>query len=286
MSYFPDIFLPFLEVNSNRFETLLAYIKYKELPYSIIQLGEHKHIQINFPSTVYDPTFRQKIVLAHYDCHPNTSGANDNGAAVYQLLLFAEELLQLKEVHNMRIIFTAGEEDGDDSGVKDQGAYVLAAYLKKIGLTSSDIYAIDCCGRGDELVISTAGKNKGAPKFKDIFDDFFERTEALVRRVSAGRWASFPVPYSDNAGFLAWGIPAIAITLLPQIEATDLMRNLLKIRTLEDALMNHKPYNKEHVPLTWRMIHSEFDTEASLTPESFSLMKKFLSALAQTKTLS
>ena len=36
--------------------------------------------------------------------------------------------------------------------------------------------------------------------------------------------------------------------------------------------------------MTWRLLHTEYDNLASLTPESFSLMETLLDALARART--
>jgi len=129
-----------------------------------------------------------KTVLVHYDraCAPDgsfiTPGANDNSAAVFQVLRFAERLMR-KEIplpggiHNMRIFFTDGEELGASSvsGAKAQGAFALASLFRKLGIVNDDVFVLDGCGRGDVLAVSTAGKNSNAPLgFAKRFDALFE----------------------------------------------------------------------------------------------------------------
>ena len=51
-----------------------------------------------------------------------------------------------------------------------------------------------------------------------------------------------------------------------------------KIKPLE-------PYQvQEKMPMTWRLLHTEYDNLASLTPESFPLMEALLDALAKSRT--
>ena len=41
---------------------------------------------------------------------------------------------------------------------------------------------------------------------------------------------------------------------------------------------------QEKMPMTWRLLHTEYDNLASLTPESFPLMEALLDALAKART--
>lgn len=46
-----------------------------------------------------------------------------------------------------------------------------------------------------------------------------------------------------------------------------------------------EPYQvQEKMPMTWRLLHTEYDNLASLTPESFPLMETLLDALARART--
>ena len=183
---------------------------------------------------------------------------------------------------------------GSSAGVSQQGAFGIASKFRELGLTNDDIYVFDCCGRGDVVVLSKAGVGQGNLQFQKQFNALTERTEDLLRKVSPRRWLSLPVSYSDNAGFLACGIPAVAITLLPSQEATAYMRALQQNPSLEAAIMkstpppNSKPllpYQvQEKLPMTWRYLHTEYDNIASLTPESDSIMENLLDSLAHSRT--
>ena len=108
---------------------------------------------------------------------------------------------------------------------------------------------------------------------------------------------SLPVPYSDNASFLACGIPAMAITMLPAQEAALYSRELLNDKNLENAVMNRSVSKKERefsetpeysykerMPATWRLFHTQRDDIPSLTPGSIRVMGNILRTLAETVT--
>ena len=99
-----------------------------------------------------------------------------------------------------------------------------------------------------------------------------------------------------NAGFLANGIPAVALTVLPSDEATLYLRNLQRDKNFERLVMTHNVTSgaadkaeelvlTEKLPLTWRMMHTPLDAEESLTKESFTMVARFLDNLANSVTM-
>ena len=246
--------------------------------------------------------FKIKTVISHYDRVPASPGANDNSAANFSLADFAAQLSKKPNfVHNVRIFFTDGEELGEE-GVSSQGAFALADLFRKLGITNDDVYVFDACGRGDVAILARAGLDaKVSLKFKKRFANLYERTQNLLRTASPNSWMTLPVPYSDNAGFLACGIPAVAITFLPKDEAALYYKNLMADKNLEKAVMNCRIDSsvknasdlsiqrfkyQEKMPMTWRLFHTEYDNFLSLTPESFALMQKILSEIAMNRVLS
>jgi hypothetical protein len=67
------------------------------------------------------------------------------------------------------------------------------------------------------------------------------------------------------------------------------MRELQRDKKLEELVVNNAGANdpgvKERLPKTWRLLHTEGDDDASLTPESFALMRRLLDKLAASKTV-
>ena len=294
-------FKKYIAEDCDRLTFLQNYLSKGGLTSSVLNLAGKKHLYVNFPSSSYDPTFKIKTIISHYDRVPASPGANDNSAANFALADFALELFQQRNlVHNIRIFFTDGEELGEE-GVSSQGAFALAELFRKLGITKDDVYVFDACGRGDVAVLARAGMDaKVSSIFKRTFTDLYQRTESLLKEVSPNKWMTLPVPYSDNAGFLACGIPAVAITFLPKEEAGLYYKNLMTDKNLEKAVMNCRIDSEskdksdlsiqrfkyqEKMPLTWRLFHTEYDNFLSLTPESFILMKKILNSMAKLKVL-
>ena len=295
-----DSFQKYIASDCDRLSFLQNYLSERGVSSSVIPLGEKKHLYVNFPSTAYNPMFKIKTIISHYDRVAGSPGANDNSLANFALADFASTLCKSRQVHNVRIFFTDGEELGAE-GVSSQGAFALADLFRKLGIVNDDVYVFDACGRGEVAILARAGlDSKIAGHFKKKFLDLYERTQNLLRKSMPNSWMTLPVPYSDNAGFLACGIPAVAITFLPKDEVSFYYSNLMADKNLEKAVMNcridSEPKNAtdlsiqkfkyiEKMPKTWRLFHTEYDNYLSLTSESYVLIKKILMQIAEAKTI-
>ena len=290
MSFIPVEFDNFIAPNADRRAVICDYLASRGVKTSVISLDGKNHIFVRFPQSAYSPLFKLKTVLCHYDRVEGSPGANDNSAACFQIMDWAVRLSRYSGVHNVRIFFTDGEEIAGHSSVKDQGAFALASLYRRLGITRDDVYVFDSCGRGDIAVISDKNMQitmKGA--LSRLYGDLCSRTENMLRTACPNRWFSLPMPYSDNAGFLACGIPAVVITVLPANEVEQFARNLLENKNLKQSVLNPSERDssyKEKLPLTWQMFHTAADTKENLTEESFELMQSLLDALALSKTIS
>ena len=293
-------FQKYIASDCDRLSFLQNYLSERGVTTSVISLEGKKHVYVNFPSSAYNPMFKIKTIISHYDRVAGSPGANDNSAANFALADFAVELSKSKKTHNIRIFFTDGEELGEQ-GVSSQGAFALAELFRKLVITNDDVYVFDACGRGDVAILARAGlDSKVNPQFKKKFVDLYERTQNLLKTAAKNSWMTLPVPYSDNAGFLACGIPAVAITFLPKDEVSFYYKNLMTDKNLEKAVMNCKIDSdsknetdlsiqrfkyQEQLPKTWRLFHTEYDNFLSLTLESFPFLLKILSQIAAHFTL-
>lgn len=293
-------FQKYIAPGCDRLSFLQNYLSERGVSSSVIPLGEKKHLYVNFPSSAYNPMFKIKTIISHYDRVAGSPGANDNSFANFALADFAAEIFNSKVSHNIRIFFTDGEELGAE-GVSSQGAFALADLFRKLGISSDDVYVFDACGRGDVAILARAGLDtKITGHFKKKFLDLYERTQNLLKKSMPNSWMTLPVPYSDNAGFLACGIPAVAITFLPKEEVSFYYNNLMADKNLEKAVMNCKIEGdaesqidlsiqrfkySEKLPKTWRLFHSEYDNFLSLTIESYALIKKILAEISAVRTI-
>ena len=255
------------------------------------------HVYVKFPTSQYNPQFRIKTVIAHYDRVPGSPGANDNSAANFCLMDWASRLQSRVDFHNVRLLFSDGEEFAS-GGVASQGAFSLASLFKRLGITNDDVYVFDCMGRGTIPILRKTILPLAVPyELRTRFAALEDRAESLLRRTSR-RWLTLPFAYSDNAGFIACGIPAVAVTMLPEDEADAYLASLIKEKSLENYIVNHTVDAKSDaeskekllklqsmVPRTWRLINTKNDTERTLTPESFTVFASILDALADEKTL-
>lgn len=285
-------FSSFLEPGIDRVAFISNWLSINSIPFHVVNFSGKQHIIVKFANDHYDPRFRQKILVAHHDRAPNTPGANDNSAACFQLLLFSRELHQ-KSIfggqsftHNIRVLFTDGEEAAGTKGIHGQGSYLLGKGLKQLGKIDEDLYVFDATGTGDTLILSTTGINdkKGNPLNSRLLE-LHDRAIETAQSVSPENWIRLSTPFSDNAGFLAAGIPSQVITVLPHEEATvlllalttgsekkiDLLTKQLTLNSLQNA-----PDIPEGIPKTWLRLHTRSDIENKLTKEAFTLIHRFL----------
>ena len=287
MGFIPGTFGEFLREGCDRASFIQAWLNERGVESSALLIDGKKHVLVRFASQFYDPRFKLKTVIAHHDRVAASSGANDNSAAVWQIMSWAVRLATFRGFHNVRILFTDGEELGQS--VTRQGAFAIAQTFRRLGMTNQDVYVFDACGRGDVPVLSKSGLSSFASdQFKKDFTDLFSRTQRLLKRAAGGKMMTLPVPYSDNASFLACAIPAVAVTLLPSAEAELWARCVAEDRELETSLLHHSSEggypHKDKLPLTWQLFHTTGDTQDTLDEASFALMSAILDELAREKT--
>ena len=290
-----DLFKAFLKKNLNRCDFISQWLSAHNVPHSIVNLAQKKHIIIKYPAQFYDKNFKMKTLTAHYDRAPDTQGANDNSASCFILMNFAKKLCSYTRPHNIKIIFTDGEEAGA-AGLKEQGAYSLGTGLKKLKMDGDDIFVFDMCGRGDTLILSRSGIfGRDKAKTKRL-DELHKRAGLIAQRACPNKWLSMLTAYSDNAGFIAAGLFAQVITVLPRKEAETLLHCLPKEKLtgqnktamgeLTDMVIkNQKPPQgspfEKIIPFTWQLMHTADDKIETLNSEAFTLTEKYLTALAE-----
>ena len=290
-----DLFKAFLKKDLNRCDFISQWLSAHNVPHSIVNLAQKKHIIIKYPAQFYDKNFKMKTLTAHYDRAPDTQGANDNSASCFILMNFAKKLCSYTKPHNIKIIFTDGEEAGA-AGLKEQGAYTLGTGLKKLKMDGDDIFVFDMCGRGDTLILSRSGIfGRDKAKTKRL-DELHKRAGLLAQRACPNQWLSMLTAYSDNAGFIAAGLFAQVITVLPRKEAETLLHCLPKEKLtgqnktamgeLTDMVIkNQKPPQgspfEKIIPFTWQLMHTADDKIETLNSEAFTLTEKYLTALTE-----
>jgi hypothetical protein len=285
-----------LQPDCNRKE----FIQEKLLSYGInsssIVIDGKSHIYVDFSKNNYNTRFKIKTLVAHYDRVPSSTGANDNTSGVFALIEAAKRLSTSDFVHNTRIIFTDGEEDGR-FGVLEQGAFSLAKRLKELNSIDGEVFVFDCVGRGEVPVISEIEFPKNVDvSFYRKYMNLVSNTNSIISNYSPYNNMILPTSFSDNAGFIANGIPAVLITMLPKDEVANYMSNLKRIPGLKESVLNRKLEDvpnksqpeyilRESIPLTWKYFHTQYDNITTLTPVSFSIISKIIDEISKTNYL-
>jgi hypothetical protein len=281
--------MDFIAPGADRRGILSALLHELELPFLPLDISGNRHLVV-YPggrSRVLDRV--PAALVAHYDRTPDSPGANDNGAAVFQLI---ETALKLREAGTgaWRIIFTDKEELHPGEGIRDQGSYTLARTLGKTGLGKSRFYIFDACGAGDTLIISTMAdhllrdeQGPGIAQTRLRVQRLRNHALETARNLNLERVLLSPTPFSDDAGFLRAGIAAQTITMLPAPEAARTAALLRRRPDCIDALVNRDApaYNPQLFPETWRTLNSPRDTFRHLTPENFKWTVRFACALCR-----
>lgn len=263
MYQIPNEFKEYISADCDRKSFICDYLKKHGVETAIICQDGKNHIYVKFPVSQYNPMFKIKTVICHYDRVEGSPGANDNSAANFCLMETAIALASSKLVHNMRIIFTDGEEMGA-YGVKEQGSFALAALFKRLNLLNDDVFVFDSMGRGDvPILCQTDFSSSVSSDFKNKYNLLEKKAQDLLIASNGGKWFRLKTSYSDNAGFIANGIPAVAITMLPSDEVTDAIHtNMIE---------------------TWTRFHTAADNFESLWPKSFEITKNILNNLANAR---
>jgi hypothetical protein len=286
-------FFDFIAPEADRFAVLLDHIQKLGLNSLVISIEENRHFfifpwAINLklsPGDAFPFHGESPVVLtAHYDRVPGSPGANDNSAAVFQLLKTALKLDELDLSHWI-IIFTDKEELQSGEGFKEQGSYGLAKKLRQLGLANAQIFNFDACGTGEVFVFSGTTDYLLDKNEKPGFRRVIQRVKKLRKKVldtarslTLSHVLSVPTPFSDDAGFLQGGLPAQTITMLPENEASHFASLLRNHPEFVDLLISgsvNDPVARLQIPETWRAINGPKDTPARLTPEHYDRIVRF-----------
>ncbi|MBQ0003007.1 MAG: M28 family peptidase [Treponema sp.] len=292
----PDGLYEFVKPDLDRKDFIQKELLKSGIKSSVIIIDGKSHIYVDFPKQHYNPKFKIKTLVAHYDRVPNTLGANDNSSGVFVLLDAARRLSQFEGEHNTRIIFTDGEEEGR-FGIKGQGAYSLASRFKELNSMDGEVFVFDSVGRGDVPVIAEVELAENTDRiFAKKYLNFLSFTKNLVSKYSTLQNVILPASFSDNAGFIANGIPSVCITMLPKDEVLNYMTSLARLPGLRESVMNRKLEDvpekikpeymlRESIPLTWKYFHTQYDNITTLTPVSFEIMKKITDEIIKVQIL-
>jgi len=257
-------FLDFIEHPQNRKEFIQKMLNNNGLDAPVLQMDGKNHIYVNFPKAQYSKNKSIKTIIAHYDIFSGSPGANDNSFAVYCILKWAillhKNYQNTQAQHNVRVIFTDGEECGEE-GVKSQGAFALAKVFKRLKILNDDIFVFDCMGRGEvPCICDCAIFFQANSLFVKKYRALEQKACNAISKITNGNCFKIKSNYSDNASFLANGIPAVCITMLPF-----------------DELQKYMSFNE--IPYTWKILHTKDDNYLNITEKSIQLMALLLDEL-------
>lgn len=286
-------FLDFIANDADRFAVLRAILEERGLSPSVAELSGARHLIVAPSGLVRNRGGKGLTVLvAHYDRAEKSPGANDNSAAVFQLIE-AAAALKADGKKGWLAIFTDREEAAGEAGARGQGSFALAEGFKSLSLDQAEFFIFDACGRGDTIIISTAvdlflqdSEGSGSARARDAVRSLRRRALDAGRERSISRIMLAPTPFSDDAGFLAAGLAAQTVTVLPACEAASLATALRQRPRLAASLISREARAsgagvavRGATPETWKLLHGPRDDIASLTAASFPLVVAFASAL-------
>ena len=274
-------FEKFVSEKADRFTLLRSVLDECSLGYSILKIDRKHHIAVPVAHN-HDAASgyaESSIILtAHYDRAPRSPGANDNGAAVFQLIETALVFKKQKTGKSALFIFTDGEELAKGESLRLQGSYSLGLHLRENGLGNIPVFSFDACGTGDTIIISTASEEllknetgEGAEAARRKAQTLRSLALEAARKVRLEKVLLLPTPFSEDAGFLLSGMTAQTITALPQAEAA-LARGDYSAMFLNT--------DRRLIPETWRILNSPGDSPLRLTPEHWKNIVAFAEALA------
>jgi hypothetical protein len=292
-------FFDFIAPEADRFAILSEHIEKLGLNSVVIPIEGNSHFFIfpkdkNIkPSTGGSFPFKRQgpvILTAHYDRVPGSPGANDNSAAVFQLLKAALRLGEQK-IDKWIIIFTDKEELQTGEGIQNQGSYSLAKKLRGLGFNNATVFNFDACGTGDTFVFSTTfdyllkkNKRPGFSRARHMIIQMREKAANTARFLRLNKTLLAPTPFSDDAGFLQGGIPVQTITMLPSAEAKIFDSVLHDYPDFADMIISGSikdAANLKLLPQTWRCLNSASDTYLRLTPEYYERVVRFAAELCR-----
>jgi len=274
----------FCDAGADRFALLRSSLERRGIPYEIIPIGDARHLALPLPrSSAMDDEYYRVTLVAHYDRVDGTPGANDNAAAVFQLLLHWEEIRKYGWRHRTQVLFTDREELTGSMRGTDQGSWHLARHLKRLGAENILFFVLDMCGIGDTPIWGRSVRKAGLPPPGDAVTRAYEVMEGFLKRFTRGTDYGVNPMFSDDLGLLLGGYPAMQLSLLPHSEADELARisGSAPFEADPEAPARARDAIRADLPVSWRSNHGPDDDVETLEDGAFLLMSRILRDLAR-----
>lgn len=288
----------FCSSDCDRYQFLIDWLTREEISHSVLPTGDARHIMIRLDKIrPYLKRYYVKTLVAHYDRVPQTPGANDNSAAVMQLLYSIEKLKNLKFAHNIQIILTDKEEIRPGRSVTEQGAFQLAKLFREKKINNCLFFVFDMCGIGDTLISGQAGLQliKTRQQQDSRYDRMVRKMEYFKTSLSdlflsfrEGEFFNLNTLFSDDLGFLLNNYPSVQLSVLPYDEAISTKRKLMAVpgekwHQLQEKGMlsdDYRSFLDSILPFSWKSNHSREDAVDTLEERAFFLIDEFIQELA------
>jgi hypothetical protein len=269
----------FMRPDGDRLVSLAGLLAARSLPYSVVRIGEARHVLVRLGSAK-----PQLALVAHYDRIAGSPGALDNSCACLQLAEFAARRTAGGAAGgaagrgsptrpSFLIAFTDAEEAPGSGEASTQGAFELAKKLRSAAGAEQALAALvfDVTGRGGRLLLSSApaellartglGQTPVAEGHRALVG--LAKRAASRARIKAPLEAA--LPWSDDLGLTLGGLPALALSLLPDDQAALLASGAR--------------------PPLWDILHTSADAPELAEEGAFALVSAFLDALGGELTL-
>lgn len=169
------------------------------------------------------------IVGAHFDCVPNSPGADDNGSGVAAVLELAEALRERPRQRTVRLMLFTAEEYGLTGARRYAHQFIHETDDRAIGMISLDMIGyftdepdsqqwpipsfpgVELPTVGNFITLVASGEEK---PFSTIVADTMSRAVPELPVFNSDflpMWLP-DMRRSDHAAFLEWGIPAMHLT--------------------------------------------------------------------------
>lgn len=171
------------------------------------------------------------ILAGHYDRVDVGRGANDNGAAVAQLLALVKRLHREGYQGDLTIVFFDQEELLGQGRASEMGSTYYGDWLASEDIQPEIFIVLDVTGRGDQVVISDSYDLESDPAFIYMAD--FVESSAKADGIPLHYLST---PPSDDYGLSMSGIPALLLTVLPKKELKGARKTWSMIHSIQDNL--------------------------------------------------